>query len=495
VARTAGQHGTVSPHWLGTCEQRVIAAAEHITSLVEHPHLHETALHYISGNSGSCSSSGIVNFLKTETLRPRADETLDVRHKLTVACMQGKFEIARDLISLCGEFPCGYAPNPLHWLVMFPHEEVKFLLDLLIFGLTSVQDQERGICRTVLNASCVKIINLPEYCIDLFGTPLHFAVRCGFHDLVADLIRHDADVKRRWETGLIPPSDSRLVRHPSFSPLDLAVTHHLADIVQLLLEANASTYGGDADWKYSPFHMVGQKMFPFARFVMYRSHSRKAATGTIRTLCGWGLDINSRDSLGQTALLCAAQYHDIDDYILEELLNAGTRADASAAYPGCGIATLFAQRCADRRFISSNLRLLLPQVDDINELDVRGRNALHYCALFDGTEMARVLLAQPGIDVDCKTNDEEQNTPLLFAATFGSRDVTELLIEEGNANIELVVYGVGYLEKISRERLQSCASYFMKNDNFQQIPVVDHRPLLHIAFSLGEISVASLECV
>lgn len=350
--------------------------------------------------------------------------------------MEGNFEIAQNLIPLCGEFPCEYAPNPLHWLIMFPYDEARVLLDLLIFGSTSVQDQQRGVCRTALNTSCVRMINLPKYCIDLFGTPLHFAVRCGFQDLVHSFIRYGADVNKRWEARLIPTSDGHFVRYPSFSPLDIAVTYHLADIVQLLLEAGAITYGGDVDWEYSAFHMIGQKTIPFARFVMHGSHSRTAATRTIRTLHGWGLDINSHDSLGQTPLLCAAEYHDIDDYVLEELLEAGARADASTAHPGCGVATLLAQCCADRRFISSNLRLLLPQVDAINRLDIRGRNALHYCALFDGIEMARILLAQPGIDVDCKTNDEERNTPLLFAATFGSRDVAGLLIK-GNANIEL----------------------------------------------------------
>jgi ankyrin repeat protein len=418
---------------------RVIAAAYHIASLVEQSHLRDTELYHNSSNSGSCFSSGIVNFLPTErthTLRPRADKISDIQHELTIACMEGKFNLAQNLIPVCGEFPSDSAPNPLHWLVIFPYKEAKILLDLLIYNSTSIQDQQRGICRTALNASCVQMVNLPEYCMDLFGTPLHFAVRCGFKNLVSDLIRYGADVNKRWEARLVPTSDGRSVRYPSFGPLDIAVTYHLADIVQLLLETNATTYGGDVDWKYSPFHMIGQKTIPFARFVMHGSHFRTAATRTIHALHGWGLDINSHDSLGQTPLLCAAQCHDIDDYILEELLKAGARANASAAHPACDIATLLAQLCADRRFISSNLRLLLPQVDDINRPDVRGRNALHYCALFDGIEMARVLLAQPGIRVDCETNDEERNTPLLFAAAFGSMDVADVLIKE-NASIDL----------------------------------------------------------
>jgi ankyrin repeat protein len=418
---------------------RVMAAAKHITPLVEQSHLVDTELYHNSTNSGSCPTSGIVDFLRTErahTPRPRADAISDVQSDLIMACMEGKFEVARNLIPLCGDFPAYFAPNPLHWLVMFPYEEARLLVDLLIFGSANVQGQQHGVCRTVINASCVSMINIPEYCMDLFGTPLHFAVRCGFQDLVSEFIRHGADVNKRWEARIIPTSDGRSVRYPSFSPLDVAATYHLADIARLLLGAGAVTYGGDVDWEYSPLHMVGQKTIPFARFVMHGSHSRAAATQIIRTLHGWGLDISNHDSSGQTPLLRAAEYHDIDDYILEELLEAGARADASTAYPGCSLATLLAQQCADRRLNSSKLRLLLPQVEDFNCLDSHGRGALHYCALFDGIEMARVLLAQPGIDVDCKANDEGRNTPLLFAATFGSSDVADLLIK-GDADFEL----------------------------------------------------------
>ncbi|RYN21487.1 hypothetical protein AA0112_g10218 [Alternaria arborescens] len=418
---------------------RVMAAAKHITPLVEQSHLVDTELYYNSTNSRSCPTSGIVNFLRTErahTPRPRADAISDVQSDLIMACMEGKFEVARNLIPLCGDFPAYFAPNPLHWLVMFPYEEARLLVNLLIFGSANVQGQQHGVCRTVINASCVSMINIPEYCMDLFGTPLHFAVRCGFQDLVSEFIRHGADVNKRWEARIIPTSDGRSVRYPSFSPLDVAATYHLADIAQLLLGAGAVTYGGDVDWEYSPLHMVGQKTIPFARFVMHGSHSRAAATQIIRTLHGWGLDISNHDSSRQTPLLRAAEYHDIDDYILEELLEAGARADASTAYPGCSLATLLAQQCADRRFNSSKFRLFLPQVEDFNCLDSHGRGALHYCALFDGIEMARVLLAQPGIDVDCKANDEGRNTPLLFAATFGSSDVADLLIK-GDADFEL----------------------------------------------------------
>lgn len=418
---------------------RIAAALKSVDQ--EHRLDHDAVLEKICHNrlTGDCPSMGILNFLRAQKVfqqmpNETSDHPANLHKSLTIACKNGNFVLAKSLIPQCEDYPPEDAPNPLHWLVMFPLTEAKALLQLLVVGSSGSGTDRKGICHSVLNSSCEERVNLPEYCMDLFGTPLHWATRCGYLDLVSELMLLGADLNKRWNGKLAFYGEPRSARYPSFSPLDIAVTYHFADIVEQLLDHGADTYGGDIQWEYSPFHMIGQKTIPFARYVAHGHQSRSAATRTIRITLAKGLDINARDSVGQTPLICAAMSLDLEQYILEELLAAGASAKETYLPEEGNIATLVSRCCVDRRFTSWKLSLLLNQIDDINGLDTFGRNALHYCALFDGSEMARVLLAQPGIDINSKASD--RNTALTYAAKFGSEVITGMLINSG-ASLEM----------------------------------------------------------
>jgi ankyrin repeat protein len=175
--------------------------------------------------------------------------------------------------------------------------------------------------------------------------------------------------------------------------LDIAVTYHFAEIVQTLLKEGAKTHSGGLQWEYSAFHIIGQKTKSFARYVAHGSESRKAVVRTIHVLRETGgLDINDVDSVGQTPLICAASNLDLQLYMLVALLNAGALASGNFRPEDGNIATLVARTCLDRRYTSKKLTLLPDQVEDINELDIYGFNGLHYCAITDGVNMARILL-------------------------------------------------------------------------------------------------------
>lgn len=359
----------------------------------------------------------------------------DILISLTLACRQGNFELAQQLIPRCGVFPADYAPNPLHWLVRFAPARAKALLDVLLNGLPSSLEQI-GICRNVLNTSCEQLVNIPEYCMDLLGTPLHWAVRCGSYDLVRNLIEKGAEIDKRWKSEHALYAEPSSVRYPSFSPLDVAVTYHFAEIVALLLDKAASKWGGDIQWEYSPFHMIGQKTTPFARFVCHGSRCREAVRLTISTLQRAGLDINSFDSLYQTPLISAMKSIDVEQYVVEELLRAGAQCEGASKPQEENFATLVASTCADRRFNSWKLALLVEYILDINELDSTKRNALHYCAIFEGADMAKVLVDHLTCDIERRAADPGQNTALLYCAKFGSPEVASLLIAKG-ADIHL----------------------------------------------------------
>lgn len=346
----------------------------------------------------------------------------DISAALSAACRKADFVVAKSLARCNTALSYDHdQPNALHWLIMFNGFEAAELLDLIVSPSQN---------RLLLEQGSGKPLYFPSQCIELFGTPLHWAVRTGNSDLVSLLIKHGADINARWKSRVPKSSEPPLGRYqPSFSPLDLAVAYHFADIVQMLLGHGGEVVSDDREWGYTCFHMIAQPTLPFSRFVAHGEHHRSACRRTIAVLQSHGADINATDSNGDTPLTLSIRSFDIESYILEELISAGSTACSEFDAKHGSMIIKAARFCSDRLFSTSQARLLVPLVDDLNRLDPDGRNALHYCAIADAVRMAKVLQRTGKIRINQAASDG--HTALTYAAIFGSVDMINYLVEAG----------------------------------------------------------------
>ncbi|KAJ3539275.1 hypothetical protein NM208_g5557 [Fusarium decemcellulare] len=354
---------------------------------------------------------------------------------LTAACRDGHLDAAVILARHCTDFSSinSKIPNPLHWLIMFSQEEASKLLRILISSSENrVKENRLEAVRSLLASEHEQLtVLLPHRCMELRGTPLHWAVTAGYTDLVADFLRLGADVNGRDQWRKTAHEDGHIEHTPSLSPLDLAVAGHHPRIVELLLDHGSEIHGGDWHWSHSPFHMIGYSMFPFGRYVAHGQNYRAALRETIQILVKRGLDINALDNLNQTPLFVAVKNMDLEAYVLEELLLAGAVPGEECNKKHGNVVAAAIIDSAHRRLSSSKIPLLLPLVSDINACSGGGSglNALHYCAFFDAVPAAEILLQIPGINIEAESTLGA--TAVSLATHRGSLGVLAQLIGAG----------------------------------------------------------------
>ncbi|OCL01651.1 ankyrin [Glonium stellatum] len=352
---------------------------------------------------------------------------------LVAACKYGHFQSALLLLSKCQAYRSpSTQPTPLHWLIMFDESQVAHLAKILVHGPPGESPNRNGICGKLLDAVPESTVNFPEQCMDLLGSPLHWAVRIRHLPLVRILIELGADVNLRWKARRELDTEPSTTRLPSYSPLDLAVAFHCSDVVDALLRSGATLSGGAFGHEYTALHLIGQAVFPFTYDVMHGRYRREVVRQVIHSLVEAGCNIDALDSDGKTPLARSLENPDLEDYILEELLSAGALVDSSITRHNENAAIIIAQNSLYRRLNTSGLRLVSPRVKDINERNSVGsscRNALHYCAAGRSGRMTEVLLADSRISVDERTSDDQ--TALHLAATSGSSEVIHLLVRAG----------------------------------------------------------------
>ncbi|KAI8652725.1 Protein kinase domain-containing protein [Fusarium keratoplasticum] len=367
-------------------------------------------------------------------------EPPELSDAFTDACRDGHLDAAMLLAQHCTDIYTidTEKPNPFHWLIMFSQEEAIKVLETVASSPTKETEKKfhlKAIC-SLLNAEHDMTVLLPHRCLELRGTPLHWAIMAGYEDLVKAFLRLGADVNKRTNSRTTQHQDGYREHHPSFSPLDIAAACHLPQIVKLLLDQGSEVYGGYFHWSFSPFHMLGYHTCPFARYMSHGRHYRAALRETIKALRGAGVDINGLDSKGETPLLVAVKNMDLEPYILEELLSSGATTGNMDDGKEGNIVTSAIMCCGHRRFSAWKIPLLLPLVRDINYFrpGPRSLNVLHYCAFFDAARAAEELLRWPQTDIGA-LNASGDMTAMSLAAQRGSLDVLALLIKNG-ADIE-----------------------------------------------------------
>lgn len=203
-------------------------------------------------------------------------------------------------------------------------------------------------------------------------TPLCAAIRTGRFALVQLLLSLGADVNR---------GGANLC-----APLEVAAYHGDVATVKLLLESGAATAAPEGD----------ERSDETALHAAVES-GKRGVLQLLLPLLPWARDSPSRRAgrQGATPLWLAA--HGANMFALQALLDAGASATAAAAH------------------------------------HVAGTTPLHIAAMGDSAQCVRLLLQQPGVEVDAARSDLA--TPLLLAVDRGTIDIVRVLLLSG-ADVE-----------------------------------------------------------
>lgn len=355
----------------------------------------------------------------------------DISTALTEACRLGSFNTARILASMCLQYIGRFGePNPLHWLIMFPLEQAQLMAKLLVLGPEGNSSRSGGICFHCLNARTSCSVFLPEHCMELLGTPLHWAVRSRNLEIVRTLLDLGADMTSRCKVRARivgePPSVARI----NYNPLDIALEYHLYEIADILLD-RARKWNPRKSMEIGA-SLIARTTTPFSRYIIHGSSYRLALQRTIRTLSSTGWALERSDYFGEIPLLVSLQNSAQEEYIIKELLMASPNIAEQPIPGGDNLATLVALSPeTDYPSTTWKLQQVLHLVRDINALNDAGYNALHYCALLGNVLMAKLLLSTNRVDINAQVSNKYFPTPLMQAAEFGRTEVVKLLLEAG----------------------------------------------------------------
>ncbi|KAL8693855.1 MAG: hypothetical protein Q9218_001411 [Villophora microphyllina] len=369
-----------------------------------------------------------------DSLHNRAYSEEELSAALALACRQGRLYAAIELCRYLGTF-LGEpgAPTPLHWMIMFGAQEAVELIQSLVQGSSKKQP---GPCEHLLDSAPSAgegLCYLADHCLELFGTPLHWAVRTRNLNLVRMLCNLGANVNVRWRPPPPIHADVQKPTLPHLSPLDVAVQFHLPEIAETLLDFGAQWLGTSLEESHTPLHCIGLACPPFSRHILHGDDYQAALEETLAVVSQYGYDINEVDPNNYNALMIALSDCDCEPYIIRGLLRAGARTDLVTEDDESNLAHIGASVSLSRPYNVECFALIAGDVPNINQLDRYGRSALHYAAITGSKPIAGILADLASIDLECKSS--KGDTALHFAATFGSVDVLLLMIQNG-ASIE-----------------------------------------------------------
>ena len=197
-----------------------------------------------------------------------------------LSCRRGNTDPAMILCNRCDRFVSDTEePTPLHWLIMFDLEEAAKVVSALVLGPSGYSTRP---CKKVIDAvppAESGIFFFPEHCAELFGTPLHWAVRVQNIRLVELLTNLSANINvcwsgyNRFDSGVSAPS------LPNTSLLDFAVAFHLPEIDEILPDNGAERTlrgGGASEEIHCALHCIGLACTPLSRYIIHGANYRDA---------------------------------------------------------------------------------------------------------------------------------------------------------------------------------------------------------------------------
>ena len=356
---------------------------------------------------------------------------------LTKACEHGHFATAEFLAHHCPHFQDEEdGPSPLHWLVMFDQNEAEQLASLLVLGSSDNVESANGVCRDMVNAMPrpgSEPYTFPDHCLQLTGSPLHWAVGARNLALVTLLIELGASIHLRWSYNSQPASSLSSHQRPDLTPFELTIAWHLPEICEVLWKATPSSHQANIVKSSATFHSVGKHALPFLRYIIHGSKHVQALSDTIGMLHSWGFDAQCKDKQKEPALMVALADPDQEIYVLQGLMSISD-CNEKVTLDGKNAVTLVAATSSRRRYSAQRLLLVVERVTNINDVDHSGRNALHYFAADDNDRLCDVLLQSRTLDINKPNANGE--TAAHIAATLNSAMILKLLVRKG-ADIEI----------------------------------------------------------
>lgn len=323
-------------------------------------------------------------------------------------------------------------PSMLHWVVAMPSKDLSRLVSVLLMPEDDTFSKAR---MRLFEEYSPDVLQVAEMNADLFGTPLHWAVRCGNLELVKILLDAGADIDARWRKTTLR-TNGLISRYAlSYSALDVATQWHYSEIVQLLLERGAKVYGGILRDNFPEEHhaisLIGTTVKLFGRHAVHGRNILRAMEETIKIFADHGHSLYCQNSNGESALSVAFSQSDQEDYILEVLMR---HTDKTNWVWLENLLPSICQQGSIRRYSTRRVQLAINVINDPNLLDeASGNNSLHFAALGSNEDVAEQLLTHTQIRPD--EVNRHGLTALMLAAQSGAIRVAELLIKSG-ANIE-----------------------------------------------------------
>ena len=357
---------------------------------------------------------------------------------LTIACEYGQFATAKCLAYHCPQLQYEeVGPSPLHWLIMFDQDEAKQLASLLILGSSDIVESANGVCKGMVNAMPrpgSEPYTLSEHCLQLTGSPLHWAVGTRNLALVTFLIELGANIHLRWSYTSQHNIEFSTHQRPDLTPFELAVAWHLPEICEVLWKATPSSHQAKLIESSTTFHSIGQHGLPFLRYIIHGANHVQALRDTIGMLLSWGFDIQCKNKLRESAFMAALKDPDQEIYILREIMSSSDCND-EITLDGKNAVTLVAATSSRRRYSTQRMILAAERVSSINDTDHSGRNALHYVAAEDNAKICDVLLQSNTLDINKRDTHGETAAHISAASNAGM--ILKLLVHRG-ADIEIL---------------------------------------------------------
>ena len=263
----------------------------------------------------------------------------------------------------------------------------------------------------------VEILLAHEAAVNRPGlTPLHLAARRGEARIAQSLIAHGADVNARDDGGT--------------TPIEEASWRGETAMVALLVDKGADVKSANPLNGVTPLHAAAVK----------------GHIGVAKVLLAAGAKIDANDKDGATALDDALHYRQVP--MVDLLIEKGAKLETSTARAlhdsvmrgQADVVALLLDRMgplgsttllhdAALKGHAQIVELLLAHKADVNARNAEGATALHDAALAGQCAVAEALLNH-GAEIDAR-DGVTQATALGRAASWGRRDVVELLLARG----------------------------------------------------------------
>lgn len=406
---------------------------------------------------------------------------------LIVACQSASFEVAKLLLEHGAEVGAGdmYGFTSLHWLVSFSDIEKRKLAPLLA-GKSQDLDAFGELPLGQLESPPPNLQGGPL----ITGTPLHWAV--AYQDFVAV----DILIKMGAKASARPGIERR-------SALEMACTHHAAEIVHRMLQepsvkATADQYKplGDGQLQINLMFWVVTGNSRFDSFIRLGMAFEKKIEETMRHLVEAGVAVNSvlqrfaSDPQKMSAPF-AVSYHQCHAEIMRAGLKNGfgkyldtTFGTASSGGPAMSLAVA----ARDRDMLAT----LLDAGASVTWKNIYKLSALGLVASETDDVWFALKLLEKGVPVE----DPEDSLSPFFAATYkGNLKVAKLLWDRGarrDSRNEAGLTILGYLIQARTRNAVRCIRFILsladrdESNGFEVLhhDVTQHRSsALHVALN------------